>query len=326
MKTINEQDVGAVGDDIYAKELLNVQTWYNNELKRLNDSLAKKRNDAFVRYQKRAATQAALAATQKQAAKVAGTQQPATPVKTTGTVDSAGKPVNADGSPVTSESLNILKVKEINEETFDTRYADSENVQDLKNYMDAEDIPYIEDEDETTIDFDKNELDPEWLDQLEEIGLEETDDDVETDDILDIQDEEDTLEEKPEGEDITDTHEEIDEEKVFYVKITDADGDFTGKLYKLFDEGDWRAKVVEGTSKTFEKLNYDPFFDEFDIIAFLRENYDDAELITKEQFNKESNDEKSKDIEEALDGNGNMLTIQESHKIQTFEEYLNETR
>jgi hypothetical protein len=347
LKHLNEE-----GEQIYseaqAKELLNVQAWYNKTLQQLNDQLAKKKSDVVIKYMKLAQQQAI-----QTAAKTAANAQTTTAAKTGPavgpTVNTAGETVNAQGNKVAQESYSdIMRVKEvINEENYDTRYADSETVQDLKDYMDAENVSYIEDEDETTLDFDKNELDPEWQGELDDLGLEELDKDVETDDILDVTDDEDEEEPEEDGEydeDEADMQDEIDEKKVFYVKVTDAAGDFTGKIYKLFDEGDWRAKVIDGESKTFEQLNYDPDFDDIDIIAFLRENYDDAELISEDEYNEhiESPDEikesllngrkkeEPEEVEEALDGNGNALTIQdkvrESHTIPTFNDYLNETR
>ena len=313
---LNEQD--EVYSEAHAKELLAVKANYNKMLQELNNKLAKQISDLSVKYLKMAQAQQQLAQTQKVAAKTAGTQQPTTTQQQqTGTVNTTGQAVNADGSPVTKESYEgILRIKEvINEETFDTRDADSEVIQDLKNYMDAENISYIEDEEETTLGFDKEELDPEWVDQLEQIGLEPVDD-IETNDILDIDDEEESIEDEEsndEESDITNTHKEIDEEKVFYVNVHDADGDFIGKIYKLFDDGEWHTKIISGNSETFEKLNYDPNFDDIDIIAFLRENYDDAELMSKEEYNEK--------IEEPVEES----EIQESHKIQTFEDFLNET-
>lgn len=324
-KYLNEQE--EIYSEAHAKEVLQIKADYNAKVKRLNDELAKKLADLSVKYMKIAQAQQQLAQTQKAAAKVAGTQQPATQnTVTTGTVNTAGMPVNPSGSPTTTQESysGLLKIrKRVNEEKYDVTDADSDSVQDLKNYMDAENIPYIEDEDDTSLEFDKDELDDEWSEELQNLGFEKTGD-VDTSDILDVDDEEDWEQEEREREraelnaenyeDITDTHEDIDESKVFYVKVTDDDGDFVGKIYKLFDDGDWRAKIVSGKSKTFEKLNYDPDFDEFDVIAFLRENYDDAELIDKSEFND--------NVEEPTE----TPEVQESHKIQTFEEFLNETR
>jgi hypothetical protein len=339
-KHLNEQD--EVYSEQHAKELLNVKADYNKKLQELNNQLAKKISDLQVKYLKIAQAQQQFAQTQKAAAKVAGTQTPTTqPTKTTGTVNTAGQPVTSAGAPATTQESygGILKVKNINEETFDTRDVDSEKLQDLKNYMDAENIPYVEDEDQTSLYFDKDQLDPEWQDELEDLGLEKTGD-VETDDILDVEDEdeEDWEQEEREKErtelnaenDIIDKEEQVNEDKVFYVDVHDADGDFVGKIYKLFDDGDWRAKIVDGESETFEKLNYDPDFDIHDILAFLKENYDDAELINKDEFNEHI--ENPAEVEEALagvGGNGNILTAQDNklreHHIPTFEDFLNET-
>lgn len=157
------------------------------------------------------------------------------------------------------------------ESTYNTSRQDPEELQSLKDYLDAENISYAEDEG-GTIDFDDSELNSEWVDQLADMKEE-----PETDDILSVEDDDDK--------DIKDIDSKIDEEKVFYVKVDHEGEEFIGKIYKLFNDGDWRSKLVDGESETFEELNYDPEWDEFDIIAFLRENYADAELIDEAEFN-----------------------------------------
>lgn len=277
----------------------------------------------------------------QQAAAKTAANAPTTKAAKTTYVDTAGNPTDSQGNIITKESFtnDILKIKEIiNEETFDTRYADTETLKDLKKYMDVENIPYIEDEEGTSLDFEKEELDPEWEGELDDMDLEEVEDDVDTDDILDVTPDE---EEKPDVEDNKDIvpdeddnmHDKIKEKNVFYIRIRDDKGDFVGKIYRLFDDAasDWRSKLIQGESRTFEKLNYSPDWDEYDIIAFLRENYDDAEIMSEEEFNDEVSGA-SEEVEETLGGNGNMRTnqddkiIQEAHKIPTFEQFLNETR
>ena len=157
---------------------------------------------------------------------------------------------------------------------YDASKIDPEEYQELKNYLDSENISYIEDVDAKTIEFDDTDIDDEWAQRLPE----KFEDD---EDILSVKDDEGT-----ESDDLAALDDKIDEDKVFYVKIEDEGGVFYGKIYKLFDEGDWRAKLVKGESDTFEKLNYDPDWDEFDIVAFLRENYADAEIIDETEFNK----------------------------------------
>lgn len=196
----------------------------------------------------------------------------------------------------------------LNEATFNTEGVNDDEYLELKNYLDAENISYFEDEDGTEIDFDDTELDAEWQDRLEEIGLKYVrdfeDEEPKTDDILSIEDDED----------ITAKDEQIDEEKVFYVKVEDEGEAFVGKIYKLFDEGDWRSKIVDGESETFEKLNYDPDWDEFDIIAFLRENYADAELVSEDEFNGhvEGPEVAPEEVEESV------------HTIPTLDDFLGE--
>lgn len=465
---LNEEELA--GDQQYAKDLLAVQAWYNQETKKLNDILAKKKNDVLINYQKRAAT-----------TKKIGTTPPPSPTtqQQTGTVNTAGTPVTAKGAPaVESYEPNILHMKEINEEDeiryspgngstsmtgkgnwyerpvtgghqekirtprpkvmdfkrrkkiremqdqiedfksdieslmsqykspsyegaegeieeffaqigpeasdilnsgstdeekyyaltqlgvknpkdlindyyfyypefdsskekdkkqaekeaakiqskidklqatinkwesvyeglnetkFNTENVASKEYEDLKDYMDAENISYTEDEDKTSLTFDEDKLDPEWKEQLDDIGLEKED----TKDILTIEDDDDENIESDE-EDISDVDEKIDEDKVFYVKIEDEGDAFVGKIYKLFDEGDWRSKIVDGTSETFEKINFDPAYDEFDIISFLRENYADAELLSEDEYNKYV-ENSSKEIKESL------------HNLPTLDEFL----
>jgi hypothetical protein len=364
---------GQIYSEAQAQEYLNAQTWYNQEVQKLNNQLAKKKSDIDIKYMNINKQQTA-----QKAAATKPTTSATTPQKQTGTVTTTGQQVNADGSPAKNESyLDILKMKEINEsipryenllrikrhdwfdnvkteienisqfkndyiiklcdkfktqlkdmyyngtsvrdaaenilsynspehwkdmdeslneEKFNIEMVEPDDIQNLKDYMDAESIPYIEDEEGDTIDFDKEELDDEWESQLEDMGFKPENENVDVDDIIDMEDDEDY------EKDTTDENDDIDEDKVFYVKVEDEAGDFTGKLYKLFDEGEWRSKIVDGESETFDKLNFDPDWDEYDIIAFLRENYDDANLIDKDEFNEhaESPDEEPEEIEESL--------------------------
>lgn len=190
--------------------------------------------------------------------------------------------------------------KQVNEATFSTQGVNDDDYFRLKDYLDAEDISYSEDEDGTEITFDETELDKEWQDQLDIMGLKSFDDDYfdedpNTDDILSFEDENE------------------DDDKVFYVKVEDEGEAFIGKIYKLFDEGDWRSKIIDGKSDTFEKINFDPDYDEYDIIAFLRDNYADAEVISKNEFNDHvENPELEPEIKEGI------------HRIPTLNQFLNE--
>ena len=243
----------------------------------------------------------------------------------------------------------------LNENSFLIKNVDPYELQDLKDYLDAENISYSEDEGGETIDFDETELDQEWRDRMDGMGFEDNNPEPETDDILSMDDDDE--------EDFSDADEKIDEEKVFYVKVDDEAEEFIGKIYKLFDEGDWRSKLVDGESDTFEKLNYDPDWDEVDIIAFLRENYADAELMSEEEYNshiedpeaapEESDEEEIEEsltedtkLEPNLGGKIDMKTHKilkknqnknddelkdyekevTEHSIPTFDQYLNELK
>lgn len=197
----------------------------------------------------------------------------------------------------------------VNENSFLIKNVDPYELQDLKDYLDAENISYSEDEDGETFDFDETELDQEWRDRMDDMGFEDNNPDSETDDILSMDDDD---------EDFSDKSEKIDEEKVFYIQVDDEGESFIGKIYKLFDEGDWRSKLVDGESDTFEKLNYDPDWDEVDIIAFLRENYADAELMSEEEYNSHIEDPEAEPEE--------MEVEESAHSIPTFDQFLNEIK
>jgi hypothetical protein len=288
MKKLNEEVGSAdLGDAMYAQELLNVQTWYNQEKKRLDDMLAKKRSDAVIKYQQRAMTKNTTAQNT--------TQKPAT-----GTVDTAGNPVTSKGGTPTIESYsNILTIKQkpLNEVKYNISDVDDDEIQELTNYLDAENISYIKDEDNKDIEFDDENIDDEWKEQLEKFPLDKEED---SDNILSVKDD-----------NIIDINKKIDKEKLFFVKISNEGDEFVGKIYKLFDEGDWRSKLIDGESETFEQLNYDPEWDEFDIIGFLRENYENAELIDEDEYNDH--------IEE-------NLNISNKHRIPTLNEFMNSNK
>jgi len=265
MKLYEDDVANSMGDQAFAEELLQIQVWYNQEKKRLDDTLAKKRSDAAIKFQQRALTKTATPKTQG--------------AKPTGTVDTAGNPVTPQGTPVTPtvESLLSVKPRFLKESIYNLKNVEPNDLDDLKDYMDAENISYIEDEDGSTIDFDETELDKEWNDQLPKMGLGYVANFDDGDEILSIKDEDE--------DDIVDIDKNIDSKKVFYVKIDDEGAAFIGKIYKLEDNGEWESKLIKGESETFEKLNYDSEWDEFDIIAFLRENYADAQLIDEDEFN-----------------------------------------
>ena len=193
------------------------------------------------------------------------------------------------------ESYNgILKIKKkVNETVFDISDADLEELEEVKNFMASESIPY-EEPTEDTIEFDETKLDPEWRHMLTDIGIKKLDD---------FQQE---ISDEPEIELTPEEHENIDEEKVFYVQVENEGDAFIGKIYKLNDSEEWMAKVTVGESDTFDKLYYDDEWDEVDIIAFLRENYADAILISEDEFNAQVLD-KTDEIQEAVKTTGRYV-------------------
>jgi len=298
-KLLKTSSIDSIGDKQYAQDLLNIQSWYNGELKNLNDKLAQKKSEALLKYQERVRT-----TIQKQQA----TNKPEQTTQQKPTQTFTQK-TGETGEKTTESYHDILKIKSINkldEATYKTDNVDVYELKQLKDYLDAENIPYEEDEEEGNIDFDKSELDKEWKDRIENIGLEEISDDEDISDIVTIEDEDE--------DDIYDIHKEIEKKKVFYVKVKDDKNTFIGKIYKLYDDDSWRVKVVEGESETFEKLNYDPDYDEIDIIAFLRKIYDDVELLSEDEYRDYMKNKEKENIKE--------YTTESLHKIPTFNDFL----
>jgi hypothetical protein len=93
----------------------------------------------------------------------------------------------------------------------------------------------------------------------------------------------------------------IDEDYVFYVKINEDGNEFIGKIFKISPDGDWFGLVKEGESDTFQKISYEPGYDEVDIIKFLGENYDKVEIIDRSEYNDVIEDEEN-DIDEDIIG------------------------
>jgi len=77
----------------------------------------------------------------------------------------------------------------------------------------------------------------------------------------------------------------LDEPYVFYVKINEDGKEFIGKIFKVSPDGDWFGKIKKGESDTFNKISYEPEYDEVDIVKFLSENYDFVEIIDRHEFN-----------------------------------------
>lgn len=297
---------------------------YANAQKQLNDKdaqiIALQKQINAIEVTKTQIQKAMVAIEQKSAQTViqapapqpAATTQPAqAATNTTATTQPTTNTTNTAGTPTReSFSSDILRVKKkVNESTFDISSAEPEELEEIKNFMDSESIEYKEEGD--TLEFDEDRLDPEWRSMLTDVGIKKLDDfatesklvltvpaQEEPEEINDIEMEEPKL--TPEE------HEEINEEKVFYVQVEDEGDAFVGKIYKLKDNDEWLAKIVVGESETFDKLFYEPSFDEIDIIAFLRDNYADATIISKDEFNQDVLDNET-EIQEALKTKGRYI-------------------
>jgi cell division septum initiation protein DivIVA len=171
---------------------------------------------------------------------------------------------------------------------WDKRDVSNKDLEQLIKYMAAENIEY--DLEEDTIEFDIDDLDSEWSDRLEDMGFKESwkeadelyldDENIGDSDLEYIDLEEPELDDKK----FTDINGDIEEAGVFYVKIKNKGETLIGKIFKLDDESDWSSKIVVGELSSFDKFEFDKDWDEIDIIAFLRDNYDSAEVITKQKY------------------------------------------
>jgi len=94
----------------------------------------------------------------------------------------------------------------------------------------------------------------------------------------------------------------LDNDYLFYVKVIDGDNEFIGKVFKLSPDGDWYGIVKKGEDDSFEKISYEPEYDEMDIVEFLGDSYDTIEIIDQHEFNDYIED--TEDIDEEIIGGG----------------------
>jgi hypothetical protein len=111
-------------------------------------------------------------------------------------------------------------------------------------------------------------------------------DNIDAMNILNVDDYDDQEQEDDEDSNLesVNNYNESDDEYVFYVKVEKDNEEFIGKIYKNTPEGDWFGKVEIGENTTFDDLSYKPEFTKDDILNFLIDNYDDAEIISSEDY------------------------------------------
>jgi len=91
--------------------------------------------------------------------------------------------------------------------------------------------------------------------------------------------------------------EELDDDFLFYIKAYDEDDWFIGKIFKISADEDWYGIVKAGENDTFDKISYDPEFDEEAIVDFLRDTYDSVEIIDQAEYDDYAEEEPN-DIDE----------------------------
>ena len=90
----------------------------------------------------------------------------------------------------------------------------------------------------------------------------------------------------------------VDNEYLFFVKVYDGDDWFIAKIFKINPVEDWYGIVKAGDSDNFNKISYDPEYDENAIVEFLKDTYDDVEIIDKEEYNDYVEEEDPSELEE----------------------------
>lgn len=77
---------------------------------------------------------------------------------------------------------------------------------------------------------------------------------------------------------------------LIYVEVTDKDNKFVAKIFKTTPTSEWEGKIIDGTSRTFEKMKYQTEYEEDDIVNFLMDSYDEVRVLSSEEFNKYEDD------------------------------------
>jgi paraquat-inducible protein B len=150
---------------------------YANAQKQLNDKdaqiIALQKQINNLETQKMQLQKAMIAIEQKASQAIPKTPvtTPASTPQTNQTTQPAQTTTQNQPQTTTESFHDILKITPINEELFDITNAEDDELESLKNFMDSENIEYYEDPEEETIEFDKDMLDYEWKNSLEDIGL-----------------------------------------------------------------------------------------------------------------------------------------------------------
>ena len=97
------------------------------------------------------------------------------------------------------------------------------------------------------------------------------------------------------------TGDDIDDEYLFYVKIFDDEDWFIAKIFKVNPTEDWFGIIKAGENDSFDKISYDPEFDEDAIVEFLKDTYDKVEIIDQAEY-----DDYAEDAPNELDEEGGV--------------------
>ena len=176
-----------------------------------------------------------------------------------------------------------------------------EDVQDWSKWVSPEDLDNWDEEGNMTIDYDEeNSENPAsyknfWGDLDEDVDEKKTREDY------------------------------LDDSFLFYTKIVENGKPFIGKIFKISPDSDWNGVVKVGESSTFEKITYETEYDELDIIEFLKDNYEDVEILDRHEYNEYFLDTEHEEvIENIVEGSSMNIGILKD-KIEKFNRLVRES-
>jgi len=176
-----------------------------------------------------------------------------------------------------------------------------EDVQDWSKWISPEDLDNWDEEGNMTIDYDEeNSENPAsyknfWGDLDEDVDEKKTREDY------------------------------LDDSFLFYTKIVENGKPFIGKIFKISPDSDWNGVVKVGESSTFEKITYETEYDELDIIEFLKDNYEDVEILDRHEYNEYFLDTEHEEvIENIVEGSSMNIGILKD-KIEKFNRLVRES-
>lgn len=129
-----------------------------------------------------------------------------------------------------------------------------------------------------------NEMDQNWLLEMDDEEIEDSKDELDYDDI----------EAEQEA-----TDDDLNSDYVFAIRVTDKDEDedIIAKVYRNEDDSFWKIRVVQGSEEPLEKMQFDPDMEFLDIIEEIGGIYDEVEEMSMEEYKELLDDKPEIDAE-----------------------------